>query len=67
MRSTLVALLGAACWVVPHAARATLPTPAVQNATGSGSAYVGTVNPNASPPLVLPAIDMGPSCTSVPA
>jgi hypothetical protein len=60
MRSTLVALLGAACWVVPHAARATLPTPAVQNATGSGSAYVGTVNPNASPPLTLPTIDMGP-------
>jgi hypothetical protein len=60
MRPTLAALLGAACWVVPQAARAALPTPAVENAAGSGSAYVGTVNPNASPPLMLPAIDMGP-------
>jgi hypothetical protein len=41
-------------------ARAGLPTPAVENAAGSGSAYVGSVNPNASPPLTLPAIDMGP-------
>ena len=60
MRPTLAALLGAACWVVPHVARAGVPTPAVQNAAGSGSAYVGTVNPNASPPQVLPPIDMGP-------
>jgi hypothetical protein len=41
-------------------AHAGLPTPAVENAAGSGSAYTGTVNPNASPPLMLPAIDMGP-------
>jgi hypothetical protein len=60
MRSTLAALLGVACWVVPQVARAALPTPAVENAAGSGSAYVGTVNPNASPQLMLPAIDMGP-------
>jgi hypothetical protein len=59
MRSTLAALLGVACWLVAQVARAG-PLPAVQSAAGSGSAYVGTVNPNASPPLTLPAIDMGP-------
>src|SRR5262249_34099856 len=60
MRPPSLRCLGAACWVVPHVARAGLPTPAVQNAAGSGSAYVGTVNPNASTPQKLPAIDMGP-------
>ncbi len=60
MRSILAALLGAACWVLPPAVRADLPMPAVENAAGAGSAYVGTVNPTESPPPTLPAIDLGP-------
>ena len=60
MRSTLAVLFGAACWVLPQAARADLPPPAVENAAGAGSVYVGTVNPTTVPVQTLPAIDMGP-------
>jgi len=58
MRLRIAALVIAACSIPSRVTLATLPTPAVTNFAGAGTAYVGTVNPGGS--ATLPPVDLAP-------